>query len=168
MRCFENYPYKTIFLSNLVSIAIYLIGSYIMLQLGILWLAAYLLYIFVQEIKLMRGSCVSCYYYGKRCAFGKGKLCSLLFKKGNPQNFIKRKITWKDILPDFLVSIIPIVIGIILLISDFNWLILSLIILLALLTSAGNGFVRRSLACKYCRQREIGCPAEQMFNKVKK
>ena len=92
-------------------------------------------------------------------------MSSLLFKKANPQKFAKDKITWKDILPDFLVSIIPIVIGIVLLILKFNWLILILIVLLVILTSAGNGFVRGSLACKFCKQREIGCPAEQLFNK---
>jgi hypothetical protein len=37
-----------------------------------------------------------------------------------------------------------------------------------LLTFIGNGLVRGSLACKYCKQREIGCPAEQLFNKKKK
>jgi hypothetical protein len=74
--------------------------------------------------------------------------------------FIKDYRAWKDILPDFLVSIIPIVVGMVLLILKFNWLILSLIVLLVILISAGNGFVRGSLACKFYKQREIGCPAE--------
>jgi len=167
-KTFENFPCWIIIISNLVSIAIYLIGAYIIYQLGIIWLLFYLLYIVVLEIRLMKRSCVNCYYYGKFCAFGKGKISSLFFKKGDSQKFIKDKITWKDILPDFLVSIILIVVGIALLILNFNWLILSLIILLVILTSVGNGFVRGSLACKFCKQKEIGCPAEQMFNKSKK
>jgi hypothetical protein len=28
--------------------------------------------------------------------------------------------------------------------------------------------IRGSIACKYCKQRELGCPAEQMFAKKKK
>jgi hypothetical protein len=64
-----------------------------------------------------------------------------------------------------LVAIIPLIIGIVRLIMDFNWLLLSLIILLLLLVSKGNEFVRGTLSCKYCRQREINCPAEKMFNK---
>jgi hypothetical protein len=132
---------------------------------GTVWLLLFLLYIVGFEIRLIRVSCVNCCYNGKFCAFGKGQISSLFFKKGNPHAFLKGNITWKDILPDFLVSIIPILVGIALLILKFDWLILSSIVLLAILTSAGNGFVRGSLACKSCKQREIGCPAEQLFNK---
>jgi hypothetical protein len=167
-KTYENYPCWIMLISNFVSIAIYLIGAFIISQIGLIWLGAYLLYILGLEIRLMRRSCVNCYYYGKYCAFGKGKLSSLFFKKGNPHKFIKDKITWKDILPDFLVSIIPLIVGVILLILNFNWLFLILIVLLVTLTFAGNGFIRGSLACKYCKQREIGCSAEQLFNKNKK
>lgn len=165
---FENYPCRTVIISNAVSIAICLAGAYIMYQLGIVWLLAYLLYILALEIRLMKNSCINCYYYGKFCAFGKGKLSSLFFKKGDPNVFLNRKITWKDILPDFLVSLIPLVTGIVLLILEFNWIILLLIAVLVILSSAGNGFVRGTLACKFCKQREINCPAEQLFNKNKK
>jgi len=167
-KTYEKFPCWIMLISNFVSIAIYLIGAFIISKIGLIWLGLYLLYILGLEIRLMGRSCVNCYYYGKHCAFGKGKLSSLFFKKGNPNNFIKDKITWKDILPDFLVSIIPLIVGIILLMLNFDWLLLILIVLLAILTSAGNGFVRSSLACKYCKQGEIGCPAEQLFNKKKK
>lgn len=164
----ENYPHWIIIISNVFSIAIYLIGAFIIYQLGLIWLAIYLLYILWIEIRILRRSCVNCYYYGKYCAFGRGKLSYLLFKKGDPKKFIQDKITWKDILPDFMVSIIPMLVGIIILIIDFNWFLLTMIIILALLTFVGNALVRGSLACKYCKQREIGCPAEQLFNKTKK
>jgi len=167
-KTFENYPYRIIIISNIVSIAIYFIGAYILYRLGIIWLLLYLIYIVGLEIRLMKRSCINCYYYGKFCAFGKGKIISLFFKKGNSHKFINNKITWKGILPDFLVSIIPLFVGIVLLILNFNGLMLSLIVLLVILTSAGNGFVRGSLACKFCKQREIGCPAERLFNKSKK
>ncbi len=167
-KSYENYPCKIIIISNLVSIAIYLAGAFIIYQLGVIWLLPYLLYIFGLEILLLKRSCVNCYYYGKCCAFGKGKISSMFFKKGSPKAFLKDNFTWKDILPSFLVSIIPIVAGIILLILNFNWPILLLIILLVILTSVGNGFVRGSLACKFCKQRELGCPAEQLFSKKKK
>lgn len=164
-KYYENYPCWIILISNFVSIIIYIIGAYIIYQLGVIWLVLYLIYIFGLEIRLMKKSCVNCYYYGKYCAFGKGKLSSLFFKKGNANKFIKCKITWKDVIPDFLVSIIPLIVGIILLVLNFNWLILSLIITLVILNSAGNSFVRGSLACKFCKQRKLGCPAEKLFNK---
>jgi hypothetical protein len=66
-----------------------------------------------------------------------------------------------------MVSLIPILVGIVLLIIHFNLLILLAVLLLVLLSSIGNSFVRGSLACKYCKQKELGCPADKLFNKKK-
>lgn len=167
-KYYENYPRWIIIISNLFSIAIYLMGAFIIYQLGSIWLVIYLLYILGIEIRILRRSCVNCYYYGKYCAFGKGKLSYLLFNKGNSKRFIQDEITWKDVIPDFMVSIVPILVGIVILIIDFNWFLLIMVGGLALLTFVGNALVRGSLVCKYCKQREIGCPAEQLFNKTKK
>lgn len=167
MKCYEKYPLAFVLGSNILQLAIYITGAYIIFILGLIWLILYLLYILILEIRLQKISCIHCYYYGKRCAFGKGKLCSLFFKKGYPKKFIEKKINWIDIIPDFLVSIIPLAIGIFLLIMDFNILLLLLVILLLILAFPVNGFIRGSLACKYCKQIEIGCPAEQFFNKKK-
>ncbi len=165
-NCYEKYPFWIVLISNLVSIAIYAIGAYIIYQLGSIWLALYLFYILLLEFNLIKNHCTSCYYYGKCCAFGRGKLSALLFKKGDTKKF-NHPMTWKSILPDFLVSLIPIVVGVILLIIHFDILILLSIILLIVLSSIGNGFVRGSLACKYCKQRQLGCPAEKLFKKNK-
>jgi hypothetical protein len=165
---YENYPFWIVFFSNLVSIAIYLIGAFIIYQIDLVWMILYLLFIGILEFRLIKGHCTECYYYGKTCAFGKGRISSIFFKKGNADKFCKMQMTWKDILPDFMVSLIPMVAGIILLIIHFNWTILILIIFLFLLAFTGNGLVRSSLACKYCKQRELGCPAEQLFKKKAK
>jgi len=164
IECFENYPYWITIILNLLQLSILTIGVIIIKPLGIIWVLIYIAYIIFLEIRLLKKSCVDCYYYGKRCAFGKGKLCSLFFKKGNKESFTGN-FTWKDLIPDMLVAIMPLIIGIVMLIMDLKWLLLSLIILLFFLVSTGNGLVRGSLACKYCKQREIGCPAEKMFNK---
>ncbi|MBW2971715.1 hypothetical protein KY359_01640 [Candidatus Woesearchaeota archaeon] len=166
-KCYENYPAGFVIIANLLQLSIYIIGAVIISRLGIIWLGIYILYIILLETRLLRRSCINCYYYGKFCAFGKGKLCSILFKKGNPKNFLTRSITWKDMLPDFLVSLVPVVTGIVLMITDFNWTLLVLVVLLFILTSAGNSFVRGSLACKHCKQRQLGCPADKLFNKKK-
>lgn len=164
-QCYENYPCWIVFVSNFVSIVIYFIGAFIIYQIGLIWLILYLIFIGVLEFLLIQRHCVDCYYYGKTCAFGKGKISSIFFKKGNVNKFCKMQMTWKDMLPDLMVSLIPLVVGIILLIIHFKWVMLILVILLFLLTSIGNGFVRGSLACKHCKQRNIGCPAEKLFNK---
>jgi len=164
----ENYPGWMVFVSNLLSLLIYGIGVYILLQSGIIWVTAYLIFILILEFRLISGHCTDCYYYGKTCAFGKGRLSSLFFKKGSPERFAAMKITWKDIVPDFLLFIIPVLAGILLLIQGFTVTILILILALLLLGFMGNALVRGQLACRYCKQREIGCPATQLFTKTEK
>jgi len=160
---YENYPFWIIALSNMLSISIYAIGAYIIYQAGIIWLVLYLLYILFLEIKLLI-HCANCFYYGKYCSFGRGKLSGLFFKKGAANKFCQKQMTWKDMIPDLLLSLIPMVLGIIFLIMDFNWLLLSSVAAIFLLSSVGNGFIRGSFACKYCKQQELGCPADRLFN----
>jgi len=164
-KCFDNYPIWMVIISNLVSLSVYFIGGFLIYQIGFWWLALYILYILILESRLLSKHCVNCYYFGKTCAFGKGRLSALFFKRGEMAKFTKIKITWKDMLPDFLIPIIPMVVGVVTLIINFSWLILFLLILLFILGFLGNSFVRGQLACKYCKQREIGCPAQKLFEK---
>ncbi len=166
--CKENYPIGIVIGSNLLSLLIYVIGAIILFQLSIIWVICYVIFILFLELRLLGGHCVDCYYYGKTCAFGKGRLSSLFFRRGDPEKFSRMKLTWKDILPDFLAFMVPVLAGILLLVQEFAWTILILTIALLLLGLIGNALVRGHLACRYCRQREIGCPAEQLFNKPKK
>jgi hypothetical protein len=168
IKCYEDYPYSFVIGSNLIQLLLYAIGAYIVYLLGPVWLALYIIFILILEIRLLKMSCINCYYYGKLCAFGRGKLCALLFKKGEPKKFIEKQITFKDIIPDFLVTMIPLIIGIYLLYNNFTWILLVLLIILVILGFPVTGYIRGSVACKHCKQREIGCPAEQFFQKKKK
>jgi hypothetical protein len=110
-------------------------------------------------------SCKHCYYYNRVCGLGKGKIASLVTKKGASKKFTEREVTFLDLIPDFLVGIFPIVGGIILSVLDFSLIRIGMIILLVILSVGGTAVIRGSFACKYCKQREIGCPAEQFFSK---
>lgn len=168
VECYESYPIRTVILSNLLSLSIYGIGAFILAKVMVWFIIPFLLYCLWLEIRVIRRSCVNCYYYDKMCAFGKGKLCALIFKrKGNPELFAQGKITWIQLLPDFAVSLIPLMAGIVLLVIDFEWLLLVLVLILGVLAFGGNAIVRGSFACKFCKQREIGCPADKLFNKEK-
>jgi len=168
-KAYENFPPCIPFLSCVLSISIYALGAYIFSQLDFFFTVLYLMFCLWIELKILKGSCVNCYYYGKTCGLGRGKLCALFYKKGNPEEFAKKEISWKDLIPDFMVLIFPLVGGIIVLIRGFTWLILALMAGLAILWLGGNALIRGSLACKYCKQQELtGCPAEQLFNKSAK
>jgi hypothetical protein len=164
---YENYPARIVVMSNLVSLLIYGIGAYILYRFSLIWAIIYVIFIILLEFRLLGRHCVECYYYGKTCAFGKGYLSSLLFPRGQPEQFNQKKMKLTDILPDFLVFIVPVLVGVLLLVQEFSWIVLSLIIALVFLGFFGNALVRGQLACRHCKQKEIGCPAEQLFNKTK-
>ncbi len=164
-KVYENFPFWIPLPACMLSLSIYGLGAYIFWLLGIVFMILYIIFCLWIELKILKGSCVNCYYYGKTCGLGRGRLCGLLFKKGEPESFSKKKISWKDLIPDFLVLIFPLIGGIIILIRDFDWLILIVMVMLVVLSMGGNAMIRGSFACKYCKQRELGCPAEQLFNK---
>lgn len=162
---YDNYPLKVVCFSNIVTFCIYLAGIIILANVGISVALLYLLYILILEFRLIRFHCVNCYYWGKTCAFGKGRISALFFKKGNPEKFCMKSFGWKDMIPDLLVSLIPFFAGIYLLFIRFNLIVLLSLIVLVFLSTKGNAFIRQTYACKYCKQRELGCPAEKLFSK---
>jgi hypothetical protein len=68
-------------------------------------------------------------------------------------------------IPEMLVSLIPVITGIVLLFIHFSLILLMAIMLLILLTTVGNSLIRGRLTCIYCKQKDLGCPAHQLFNK---
>ena len=164
-RRYENYPMRFVALSNALSVSIYLIGAFVFWTLAPIISICYLIYCVILEIRILRRSCVDCYYYGRTCCFGKGRLSSFLFRRGEPKRFIQKQIRWFDILPDFMVTIFPVVGGITSLMIDFHWLVLVSTVALLCLGFFGSALVRGSFACKYCRQRDFGCPALSLFEK---
>jgi hypothetical protein len=71
-------------------------------------------------------------------------------------------------IPDLLISLIPFIVGITVLILQFDIMLLSAVLMLVLLTTSGNGYIRGTLTCRHCKQGEIGCPANDLFNKGNK
>ena len=167
LKRYESYPLWIVLLSNLHSFLLYWLGFAIMLRIGIVFSLLYLAYILVLEIRLLKTHCVDCYYWDRDCGFGKGRISALFFKKGDVSRFCSKGIKPTDMIPDLLVSLIPILKGIVLIIVKFDFLLLAAVLVMILLTTTGNGFIRGRLVCRYCKQRDLGCPAEKLFNKEK-
>ena len=163
---YERFPRWSLLVSNLPSVLVAGIGAFLLEQLYVWLFLPYLVYLIWAEGRVLRHSCVDCAYYGGGGAFGKGRLCALLFKKGDPERFAKSTARWTDVLPDFLAFLVPLGVGIALLVRDFSWVVLGLVLLLGLVSSVGNGVVRGSFACRHCRQRAIGCPAARLFGRT--
>ena len=163
VRTYENFPAPMVAVSVLVTISIYALGALILAGLGTSVAAAYLVYCALFELRVMRHSCVNCFYYGKVCALGRGKVSAYLFPLGDPGRFSRMNITWATLIPDLLVMFLPLLGGVILLVRSFSWKVVIGMVLLAALSLSGNAYIRTRFACKYCKQREIGCPAEKFF-----
>lgn len=161
---YENFPLKTVVISNMLSIGIYVSGLIVMVYVGWIIALIFLIYLLSLEFRVIRFHCVHCYYWGKTCGFGKSRLSAWFFKKGDPARFCAKKMTWTDMIPDILISLVPLITGIILLIIHFNIIILAALTILIFLTTMGNGYVRGKLTCAHCKQRELGCPADDLFN----
>lgn len=163
----DNYPIWIALTSNLVSTGTYALGFLVVYRLGLVYSFAYILFILTLEFRLLKYHCIDCYYWGKRCGFGKGRVSALFFKKGDMSKFCTMNITWKSMIPDLLVSLIPLVVGIVLLIIKFDFILLAILLLIVALATFGNSFIRGSLTCSRCRQKDAGCPAYLLFNKDK-
>jgi len=128
----------------------------------------YLLYIVLMEFFVFREACPHCYYYGKLCFSGRGKLAKLLYKKGDPKKFCERQMKLKDLIPQLIVVAVPIIVGIALLVSrGFH-----LLTLIAVLYPVFNWFVVNpilygKMACPHCMQGKKCCPALDFFSKKK-
>ena len=166
-KSYENFPLWIPFIAILISVICYVIGSYILIGFGIIFSILYLFYCLGAELLVILRSCKDCWYYGKICGLGKGKITPLFVKKGDTKKFADRDISVVHMIPDFLVVILPLLGGAILLILDFSVLVLSLMVILGVLFFGGTSFIRGTFACKYCKQKDIGCPAFEIFNKKK-
>ena len=164
---FENFPLWIPFIAIFISIIGYSIGVIILGGFGIIFSILYLFYCLGVELLVILRSCKNCWYYGRICGFGKGKIAPLFVNECDTKKFADRDISMLHMIPDFMVVIIPLVGGVILLILDFSIVIIFLMIILAVLFFGGTAFIRGTFACKYCKQKYIGCPAYTIFNKKK-
>jgi hypothetical protein len=164
-KFYAEYPWWIVIVANLHTISMYAVGASLIGHFGRLYLLLYLGLCVWVEIKVLRGSCAACCYYGKRCAFGKGLLCSRVLPKKEPNELPSKVVVWKDLLPDFMVVIIPAAAGLFLFIAQFHWSLLFQWLLLLILFSFGNAWIRGSLACPFCLRKKEGCPALELFEK---
>jgi hypothetical protein len=162
---YDRFPFWIPAFALALSVVIYAIGVFILSRFGLLIVIFYVLYCLGIELLVIYRSCRNCYYYGKWCGLGKGKIAPLFTKKGNPRSFLDKKVSWYDLIPDFLIGIIPLIGGVILLAFDFSFIFLTLIVCYLLIFFGGTGVIRGSFACRYCKQRKLGCPAQDIFTK---
>jgi hypothetical protein len=165
---YTDFPLWIPLTAILFSLICYGIGAIILNGLGIIYSLLYLAYCLFVEIMVIYRSCKNCYYHGRVCGLGKGKIAPYFVRKGDPKKFAEKDISPIHLLPDFMVVIIPLSGGIYLLITNFSFIILGMMILLSILFFSGTAAMRTKYTCKHCKQKTIGCTADTLFNKKDK
>ena len=163
-RSWDRFPRWSPAVANLPALLVAGIGAYLLARITVWLVIPYLAYMTWVEMRILWSSCRECVYYGGGCAFGKGRIAALFLKQGDPHRFANRQIRWIHLLPDFVLFPLPVAAGVALLSRQFSWTTLILTVVLAVVSLAGTALVRGSLACRYCKQRTIGCPAERLFS----
>jgi len=165
---YEKYPISYVLTFCLVTLSIYLVGMGLFYAINP-WLGlVFLVYALYTEAKIWRDGCTNCYYYGKRCICARGLIAPLLFKKGDPKKFTAREMTMKDMIPNFMVAIFPVLAGAYLLWQQFSIALLAVAIWPIFVMFVGNSVIYGKLACPHCKQGETGCPACEFFSKREK
>jgi len=168
-KIYNKYPFWMVLIVNILMLAVYVAGAYIMFRLSWITGSLYVVYLIFLEFSVYREGCRYCYYYGGGCAFGKGKFAAIFLKKGNPKKFCERELKWKDFIPHILVILIPLIVGIALLISrGFHTLTLIAIIYPVFSWLFLDPIIYGKIACKHCKQGSRCCPALKFFTKGKK
>jgi len=165
---FENYPLWIVLLINLVSLSVYASGLYLFYLVWPVLAVLFFIYVLYLEFSIYQKSCTCCYYYGKICAFGRGKIAKIFFKKVSGKNFLEKQVSMKDLLPQFVATLAPLFAGIYLLVQNFNWLVLVLMLWPLIVMFSGNPVIYGQLACPHCKQARIRCPACEFFMEMEK
>ena len=153
----EEYPKAVIVFGNFMMVLWIVVGTIACWFLFPLAAWLYLVFAVIMVVIVLRKLvCPNCYYYGKWCHIGWGKLSALMFKKGNIEDF--RSSTGLKLAPITygLLTIIPLIL---IVISIFRGFLVSklIVLILLLLISFYSGGVSRKKTCADCKMKII-CP----------
>ncbi|MBN1290076.1 MAG: hypothetical protein JXA49_10630 [Actinobacteria bacterium] len=151
----EEYPISRVIYGNTVMLVWIGLGTFACFMLdpiaAWIYLGVSLVTVFI-VLRIM--VCTRCYYYGKRCHSGWGRLASLIAKRKDIEGFNDGIGVRAAPAVYGLLSLVPLVIGTISAIMDFS--ILKVIVLaILLLTGYYSGAISRKSACAECKMREF-------------
>ena len=153
----ERYPKSGVIIGNLLMVIWIALGTiacwFLIPIVAWIYLAVGVSMVWVVLRRLL---CVNCYYYGKWCATGWGKLAAVFFKKGDVGKFstsIGAKIAP---ITYGLLSIVPIIMLIVALIEQVSVQRIVVLVLLIGISAYSTVFNRRK-TCVKCKMRLI-CP----------
>lgn len=159
-KTYDNYPWTTPFLENLVWLGVYVLGSIIFATFSTWAAAAYFGYCAVGMYLLIpRFVCTHCSYYGMTCHSGQGRLAALLFSKRDTGLFNSCFKSMRLAAPVFLA---PLIAGLVLSVLRFSWEPVAMTVGFGILALGCTRMVTKRLGCPHCKQKPV-CPACRNF-----
>lgn len=151
----ENYPLLIILIRWIILLLAFGLGIYVLLKLHHMLALIYIIYSIVAlTLILPLSRCVSCFYHGKFCNTGWGKIAAYLFKKGDESKYVDH---YNYAIFLHLLWLVPLLVALLQLIRKRDVFALS-IFLIYLFVLFIEKIILKKLCCKRCRQREF-CPA---------
>ncbi len=153
-KFYHDYPLSTVLLRWLFLGAAFGLGIYILLKFEPVLAYIYVFYgAICLTLILPLSRCVYCYYHGRRCDCGFGKVAAYLFPKKDESQY-NSKYAYFTL--TYLFWLLPGLLGFIQVLRKKSLLAL-LVFLGFLLALLLERVVLKNLGCKNCHQREI-CP----------
>ena len=156
---YEEYPVITSIIGNAVILLWIALGTYLSAAVhylvGVVYLVFALLMVGVVLRKLV---CANCWYYGRRCATGWGKLSAMMFSRGDVSCFSTGAGVRMAPAVYGLLTLIPLVLGTVAVVSSDEDRVMRIgALVLLLVVSFISGAVPRRWSCERCKMRYL-CP----------
>ena len=154
--CRESYSLAWILCENALYLSTWVVAGALVWPVRWLgWPVATIFWAFVVlavQILLKKHNCSGCYYYGKNCHLGWGRLSVWWFKQdsGNAKTGMRLSLFYILSPPIFLVA--GILVGVLLEVGTLHWVLLGLYVVLNAI-----GLAARPKGCRICAMREV-CP----------
>ncbi|MCJ7745944.1 MAG: hypothetical protein MUP40_06630 [Actinobacteria bacterium] len=153
----EEYPKVGILLGNLVMVVWIALGTIACYFFNHIVAWVYLgVAVTMVFVVLRRLICTNCYYYGRWCPTGWGKLSALLFKKGDIEKFGESLGLKLAPATYGLLTLTPLVLGTISAVQHFSAM-KPVVLAAILIIGFYSGYIGRKKACAQCKMK-LCCP----------
>ncbi len=154
--CRESFSISWILAENILHLSTWIIAGWLVWPVRlhgwpvatILWAAV----VVAVQVLLKKHNCSGCYYYGKSCHLGWGKLSAWLFDQDSGDMQTGMRLSFFYILSPPIILLAAILEGIILDVETWHWILLGLYIALNAIS-----FPVRKKGCRLCAMRNV-CP----------
>ncbi len=113
---------------------------------------AWAVLVLVVQVLLKKHNCSGCYYYGKTCHLGWGKLSSWMFEQDSGDPKTGMRLSWFYIISPPIFLLAGLLVGILLDVGVWHWIFLGVYVVLNVLS-----FPIRKKGCGLCAMRAV-CP----------